>query len=268
MGKNEEVNDMTGSRTPARAGGHDRREQRLRGHRALAGESRVRVLEALRRSGSATVPELSEVVALAPNTVRLHLDQLVDAALVVRERAEPSGRGRPRLVYTAVADADVTEGAYRELARLLAETLASVGPAAEGAAMRTGRTWGTELVAQNPDADVPPAGSTNGSTNAGKTNDSSRDEGRGQVVALMDDLGFEPRLSDGGDVIEMFHCPFHQVAQQHSDVVCGLHLGLMQGALQQLGSAVRATRLEPFATPRMCLAHLGAGPPAERVGAA
>jgi predicted ArsR family transcriptional regulator len=242
---------MTGStRHPQRPSG--RREQRLRGHRALAGESRVRVLEELRRCGSATVPELADRVGLAPNTVRLHLDQLVDAALVTRERAEPTGRGRPRQLYTAVPDADVSDGAYRELARLLADTLASVGPAAEPAAMATGRTWGSELVAMNPDGD--------GAT--------GRDDGAEQVVALMDDLGFEPRLTPDRSAVEMHHCPFHQVAQQHSDVVCGLHLGLMQGALQQLGSGLHATRLQPFPTPRTCLAHLGAGPPAQRVGAA
>jgi predicted ArsR family transcriptional regulator len=251
MSKNEEVTDMTGStqRTDHPSGG---REQRLRGHRALAGESRVRVLEELRRRGSATVPELADIVGLAPNTVRLHLDQLVDAALVTRERAEPTGRGRPRQLYTAVADADVSDGAYRELARLLADTLATVGPAAEPAAMATGRTWGSELVAMNPDSD--------GATGT--------DDGAEQVVALMDDLGFEPRLTPDRSAVEMHHCPFHQVAQQHSDVVCGLHLGLMQGALQQLGSGLHATRLQPFATPRTCLAHLGAGPPAQRVGAA
>jgi predicted ArsR family transcriptional regulator len=222
----------------------------LAGHRALAGESRVRVLEALRGNGPATVSDLAELVGLAPNTVRLHLDQLVDAGLVTRERAEPTGRGRPRQIYSAAQDADVSEGAYRELARLLAETLASVGPAAESAAMATGRAWGSELVAQSPDAEIGP------------------DSDREQVVALMDDLGFSPRLAEGGAAVEMHHCPFRQMAQQHSDVVCGLHLGLMQGAFTQLGSATHATRLEPFATPLMCLAHLGVGPPADRVGAA
>jgi predicted ArsR family transcriptional regulator len=242
MSKNEGVTD-----TPAR---RNRRQQMLAGHRALAGESRVRVLEALRLGGSATVPELAELVGLAPNTVRLHLDQLVDAGLVTRERAEPTGRGRPRQLYSAVGDADVSEGAYRELARLLAETLASVGPAAQQAAMATGRAWGSELVAQSGTVEGAP------------------DSDREQLVALMEDLGFEPRLAEAGAAVEMHHCPFHQVAQQHSDVVCGLHHGLMQGALSQLGSATRATRLEPFATPRMCLAHLGVGPPADHVGAA
>jgi len=238
---------------PSAAGARrDRRQQMLAGHRALAGASRVRVLEALRQGGSATVLELAALVDLAPNTVRLHLDQLVDAGLVTRERAEPTGRGRPRQVYSAAAHADVSEGAYRELSRLLAEALASVGPAAESAAMATGRAWGSELVAPSSAAESGPGGESD----------------RARVVALMDDLGFEPRLAEGGAAVEMHHCPFHQVAQQHSDVVCGLHLGLMQGAFSQLGSPTQATRLEPFATPRTCLAHLAVGPPAERVGAA
>lgn len=229
-----------------------RRQRALRSHRALAGESRVRVLEALRAKGSATVPELAEAVGLAANTVRLHLDQLVEAALVTRGRAEPAGRGRPRQVYTAVPDDDVSEGGYRELARLLADTLAAVSPSAEPTAVATGQAWGAELVAQNP---TPPTGS-------------AVDDGPARVVALMDDLGFEPELRDDGTAVEMHHCPFRQVAQHHSDVVCALHLGLMQGALGQLGSPVHATRLQPFVTPHTCLAHLGAGPPATRVTAA
>lgn len=249
--KNEEVTEKS-RQTQQQPVASNRRQQALRGHRALAGESRVRVLEVLRDKGSATVPELVDAVGLAPNTVRLHLDHLVDAGLVTRDRAEPVGRGRPRQVYTAVRDADVSDSGYRELARLLADTLAAVGPSAEPTAVTTGQTWGAELVAKNPAA----------ATETGAV------DGPSQVVALMDDLGFEPQLRDDGSAVEMHHCPFHQVAQQHSDVVCGLHLGLMQGALRQLGSPVHATRLQPFVTPRTCLAHLGAGPPARRVTAA
>jgi predicted ArsR family transcriptional regulator len=251
VGKNEGVIEKsTGTQHLPEA--PSRRQRALRGHRALAGESRVRVLEALRDRGSATVPELAEAVGLAANTVRLHLDRLVEAALVTRDRAEPAGRGRPRQLYTVVADADVSERGYRELARLLADTLAAVGPAAEQAAVATGQTWGAGLIDQDA------AGAT----------ESRTVDGPAQVVALMDELGFEPELRDDGSAVEMHHCPFRQVAQRHSDVVCALHLGLMQGALRRLGSPVDATRLQPFVTPRTCLAHLGAGPPATRVTAA
>jgi len=46
------------------------------------------------------------------------------------------------------------------------------------------------------------------------------------------------------------------VASKHTDTVCAIHLGLMHGALDELGAPVRATSLEPFVTPQLCVAHL------------
>jgi predicted ArsR family transcriptional regulator len=57
-------------------------------------------------------------------------------------------------------------------------------------------------------------------------------------------------------VIRLRHCPFLELAEGYDQVVCAIHLGLMQGALTALGAAVTATRLEPFAEPGACLAHL------------
>ena len=39
-------------------------------------------------------------------------------------------------------------------------------------------------------------------------------------------------------------------------MICGVHLGLMRGALEALGAPLEATRLEPFVAPHLCLAHL------------
>jgi len=39
-------------------------------------------------------------------------------------------------------------------------------------------------------------------------------------------------------------------------VVCPLHLGLMQGAPQQLNAPVTAAALEPFGEPDACLVRL------------
>src|SRR5680860_116471 len=71
-------------------------------HRVLAGVSRVQVLEVLRaQTAPLAVVVVADRVGLHPNTVRLHLDQLVEAGLVARE-PEPRDRpGRPRLVYVA-----------------------------------------------------------------------------------------------------------------------------------------------------------------------
>ena len=39
-------------------------------------------------------------------------------------------------------------------------------------------------------------------------------------------------------------------------VICPVHLGLMRGAMTALGAPVTVERLDPFAEPDLCLAHL------------
>jgi predicted ArsR family transcriptional regulator len=51
-------------------------------------------------------------------------------------------------------------------------------------------------------------------------------------------------------------CPFLELARAHQDVICPIHLGLMRGALAELGVRTRATKLEPFVQPDLCVARL------------
>lgn len=207
-----------------------------RTHRALAGASRVRVLEHLRASAVAlTAADIAQQVGLHANTVRLHLDQLADAGLVTRAVEARTTPGRPRVLFAAVVpEAEPSDG-YRELAGLLAGQLESTSPKPADDAARAGRAWGRTLTERRDRTD--------------------RAAAAGHLVRLMDRLGFAP--STGlGDLIELHRCPFRQVAEEHSAVVCGVHLGLMQGALENLGAPLRATRLAPFVTPDLCLAHL------------
>ena len=53
-------------------------------------------------------------------------------------------------------------------------------------------------------------------------------------------------------------CPFLDVAREHQDVVCSIHLGLMRGALDELGD-VQARDLIPWARPDAYVAHLQIG---------
>lgn len=80
---------------------------------------------------------------------------------------------------------------------------------------------------------------------------------------MLADLGFDPRPAGGDgpgppDRVWLRHCPFLELAEEHGSIVCPLHLGLMQGALAELRAPVSAVRLEPFAEPDACLAHLSA----------
>jgi hypothetical protein len=118
------------------------------------------------------------------------------------------------------------------------------GPEARTAAAvtRTGRDWGRYLVEQLPPSHTPTAEDT-----------------VARLTAMLDDLGFAPEPAGSGPVpdrIRLRHCPFLELAEEYGKIVCPLHLGLMQGALDELRAPVAATRLEPFAEPGACLAHL------------
>jgi predicted ArsR family transcriptional regulator len=209
-----------------------------RAHRVLAGASRVRVLEHLRgRATAATATEIGERLGLHPNTVRLHLEQLTEAGLVTRAAQPPTGPGRPRWLYSARPAAPAPEAeSYRTLAGLLAGQLEAVSDRPAEDATAAGRAWGRTLI--DPQEPADPAAATD------------------QLVRLMDRLGFAPAQPEPGRPVELHRCPFGEVAERHTGVVCGVHLGLMQGALEALGAPLEATRMEPFVTPDLCLAHL------------
>jgi predicted ArsR family transcriptional regulator len=212
-------------------------------HKALAEPSRVRVLEAL---GDASDPldagQVAERVGLHPNTVRWHLGVLADAGLVASEVEERRRRGRPRIVYRATAEATEEREDYRLLAAVLAGSL-SAAPDGPAAAEAAGRAWGRYLVER-------PLPLTR----------VDEDAAAEEVVRLLDEHGFRPERD--GRTILMHRCPFRDLAEQHGDIVCSAHLGLIRGALEEIGAPVTATRLEPFVEPRLCRARLAPAEPA------
>ncbi|MEU0596909.1 helix-turn-helix domain-containing protein [Streptomyces sp. NPDC006393] len=207
---------------------------------------RREVLDVLRAAaGPLGVTETAERIGVHPNTVRFHLDAMVAEGLVERRIEKPSGPGRPRTVYVPQPGMDRggTRG-YRLLAQILLSQLASGGPEARSAATEAGRAWGRYLVDPLPPFREP-----------------SAEEATGRLVALLDDLGFDPVPEGSGTGepparIRLRHCPFLELAEEYGSLVCPVHLGLMQGALAGLRAPLTATGLEPFAEPDSCLAHM------------
>lgn len=214
-------------------------------HRALADESRVQLLRALRAAGKPLgTRELAEQAGLHQTTVRAHLDVLMKAGLVdaeTEERGARGGSGRPRLLYRslAVEDSPQRPSDYGLLAHVLASQLAGMpGDPAERARI-AGLAWGRYLVERPPPFTTVTA-----------------DEARATVVNLFRTLGFDPAIDAAGDRLLCRRCPYVEVARRHPDVVCSLHLGLLQGALETLGSPLTAERLDPWVEPSLCVAQL------------
>jgi predicted ArsR family transcriptional regulator len=245
----------------------------LSSHKALAGVSRVAILEVLRAGMAAQdVQAIAAQVGLHTNTVRTHLDQLVEAGLVESSVEVRTTPGRPRALFRASASAPAAEAdSYKLLAGILASTIDAGAPVPGvpvpgTAAAEAGRRWGRTVVASD--------GPAHGSVDAA--------HGVERIVALLDEVGFAPRVSassptgptfqsgDGAQVratvIELHRCPFRDVALEHADVVCGVHLGLMQGALEQMGAPAASIRLEPFVRPGLCLAHVSPADTVDAIG--
>ncbi len=210
----------------------------------MLGGSRRRVLGALRQARQALdVQDVAQRVGLHPNTVRFHLDGLVEAGLAERAAEDRARPGRPRTMYaaTTMADDPADQRGYRLLANMLTGYVATEVKDPVAAARRTGQEWGHYLAERpSPGQSLDP------------------DDATEQVVRRLTDVGFAPEtvVRDGATQVLMRHCPFLETAERHSDVVCSLHLGLMQGMLAETGAPVRTDRLEPFVEPSLCIAYL------------
>ncbi len=95
-----------------------------------------------------------------------------------------------------------------------------------------------------------------------------RHERAAELLRMLIEVGFDPMVAhqpapgaaagcmssdaEASTVLLHRHCPFLEVARTHPDVVCSLHLGLIQGALDSLDAPISAGPLIPFARPEGC----------------
>ncbi|MDN5725386.1 MAG: helix-turn-helix domain-containing protein [Propionibacteriales bacterium] len=220
-----------------------------------------------------TIAEVAAAMGVHANTVRFHLDTLCAHGQVESVPPPPGPRssGRPARMFGAVRAMDRTGPRhYQLLADVLTRHLASSPHAAERAT-EAGRDWGRGLAARGlgdtAAADVDVGGELAGDELGGDELGGSRADGAKAIgphrppvgrapvehlLELLDDLGFAPERH--GAAVDLRHCPFLELAEVRSQVVCPLHLGLMQGALE--GTPVGVDRLDPFVEPDRCVAHL------------
>jgi predicted ArsR family transcriptional regulator len=188
---------------------------------ALEDPVRRRLFEYVRASAEPVGREqAAEAAGIARSLAAYHLDKLVDAGLLVADYRRPDGRGgpgagRPAKLYS-VADTEVSASVpareYEFAARLLAEA-AEAEPSARAAlhdvATRSGR----------------------------------QAEGDSLHEALAE-RGYEPYEDEPG-VIRLRNCPFHRLAQEHRDLVCGMNQAYLEGVLEGLDRTDVTASLEP-----------------------
>jgi len=176
--------------------------------------------------------EAARAAGITRTLAAYHLDKLAEAGLLATTYQRPAGRagpgaGRPAKLYRQAGQelaVSVPPRAYELLARLLAEaaesdTTGKVSSTLNEAAYEVGRQLGTQA-------------------------------GRDLVTALRSG-GYQPHASpDGG--VELRNCPFHRLAQEHQELVCGLNLRLIEGVITGSRQPRACARLSP-APGRCCV---------------
>lgn len=199
--------------------------------RALGDPTRLSIFRRILESVEpVTVAELTRHAGVHHNAVRQHLQILVDAGMVRGGTAAPSGRGRPKLVYTVDAAAAGRWGGpdpYEELSVMLAEVIRTGDDPVE-----VGRRWAMQRSVGAPPGRPDAGSATTGADRAAR------------LDALLADFtrrGFEPRPV-GDDTVVLDRCPFRAAASTDPDTVCGLHLGLARGVAEATGVEVESLR--------------------------
>jgi predicted ArsR family transcriptional regulator len=218
---------------------------RLSLFKVLADPSRYAIYqEVARAEDPVSTLEIADRLQLHPNTVRLHLEKMREAGMVLVSMDRHGSVGRPQHRWAAVPQAPslgLEPAGFRLLAHMLAELAARELPSAAVVA-GVGRRRGQERTAGRSARRGAPRAAC--------------------LQAVMDelaDLGFDPALEspalESGDpvgpvTIAFTHCPFRELAALYPDVVCQLHRGITEGILSgavAAGSGVSA-RVDSFAS--------------------
>jgi predicted ArsR family transcriptional regulator len=194
---------------------------------ALAQPTRARLFAALtelrRPSGT---EELAQRLGLHPNGVRLHLERLLDAGLVTRERPRQP-RGRPRDMWSVSPDAAPggdPPSAYADLGRWLARVI-SPGTTTLRRVEATGREIGRTLA---PEADAAP--------------------GDERMHSALVSLGFQPQRdidATGELTYRLGNCPYRDAVRENQAVICTLHRGITRGLLDEIAPDTKLAAFIP-----------------------
>lgn len=211
---------------------------------ALGEPIRRRLYEyVVRQSGPVSRDEAAAAFDLPRTTVAFHLDRLVDEGLldVVHQRRtgrSGPGAGRPAKLYRRSEHSVVVslpQRRYDLAGHLLSSALeqaeqsgASPRSVLDERAYRLGKELGETARPDN----IEDAGDA--------------------ALRTLEAHGYEPRVD--GESVTLVNCPFHKLAQEHTELVCGMNRHLLAGLLDGLAPTGLTARLNP--TPGHCCVQL------------
>jgi predicted ArsR family transcriptional regulator len=191
--------------------------------------------------------DVTEALGIPRRAAAFHLDRLAELGLLSVSFARRTGRsgpgaGRPAKLYQRSVDevsVSLPPRHYDLAGHLLAGAVAEAQQSGEPPRLvleRQAFAFGKALAQgqsrahQKPDQPESP----------GQSGDPADTD---VLMGLLAVHGFEPQVT-GSDII-LNNCPFHSLAQEQPELVCGMNLHLIEGALEGLGETGLRARLDP-----------------------
>ena len=190
--------------------------------------------------------EAAAGVGVPRHQAKFHLDKLVGDGLLEVEFARRTGRqgpgaGRPAKLYrrgSRELAVTLPERRYELAGQLMARAIAgarSTGQPVAEALDRAARDRGGELA---------------GLARQEAGDDPSRAALLVAVRAALDEEGYQTRGDPAG--LTLANCPFRALAAEHTALVCGMNLAIMEGLLERLDRLRYAAVCDP-AERRCCV---------------
>ncbi|MET0888065.1 MAG: transcriptional regulator [Mycetocola sp.] len=189
-----------------------------------------------RSTGAIGRDEAAVAIDIPRGTAAFHLERLVESGLLETEFQRRSGKtgpgaGRPAKLYRPT-DAEVSVSVPERHYDLAAELLSSAVEESD----RTGRPVRESLERV--------------STEFGR----ALGEAEGSLDAVLESTGYEP-VDDDAEGLLLRNCPFHRLAQNHTQTICGANAALLRGAAEGAGERDRRIDFEPR-TDGYCCVHV------------
>jgi predicted ArsR family transcriptional regulator len=193
------------------------------------------------QSEPVTREQAADAVGVPSHSAKFHLDRLVADRLLDADYARPAGRGgpgagRPAKVYRrseTEVDISLPERRYDLAGRLLVRAMA-----------RAERS--SAAVRDALDAVAREEGTAVGLAHRGRSRGRVTTD---NVMQVLRSDGYEPE-HDGDDVL-LGNCPFHALAREETELVCGMNLAYLEGLTSGLDATLQPV-LDP-ADDRCCV---------------
>lgn len=201
-------------------------EETLKVTNVLSDPTRYSIYETfLDLNKAMTVNDVAQLFDIHPNVARLHLSKLSEINLLKAHFQKNSQGGRPSRVYELsdhVIELSFPHRDYRMFAKMMLESFIDLGDLGKEALYNTGKKYGTEIMSQ---------------ALLSRTPISPEDKIK-TLEKTSKVLGMYPKLEYNKDQqslhLTISNCPFKELAEKNTTIVCQMHNKFLKGMLSVL----------------------------------